>query len=263
MGGKRTLDRQVAGDLGLEKANQGFVHELIVVGNVEADDTGLEVPFEAFLKPVPVRFLHHEDRVRPGDEFGRRRVLRVVVEPGRGDLDAFMRREDLLRRGAAKPVLAAQEQDLLHRFSWHERPNGRNGWHADRKGTMLRAKGNDMPTSRPLGALLVCGAIWAPSPAHAQGAAPPAAPPSPTDEITVVGARPERAETSIPLGSRIAREPLPTFNAVASTNVAGLTPGSGMDPFAGGTRFVSETICRSDNPRLSADAACRLLPIQR
>jgi hypothetical protein len=137
-----------------------------------------------------------------------------------------------------------------------------NGWQADIKERSLRAKGNDMPT-RLMGTLLVCFSLWAPFPAHAQSAAPTSAPPSPTDEITVVGARPERAETSVPLGSRIAREPLPTFSAVASTNVAGLTPGSGMDPFAGGTRFVSETICRSDNPRLSAEAACRLLPIQR
>jgi hypothetical protein len=36
-----------------------------------------------------------------------------------------------------------------------------------------------------------------------------------------------------------------------------------MDPGAGGTRFVSEIRCRSDDPRLSEAAACRLAPIQR
>lgn len=114
-----------------------------------------------------------------------------------------------------------------------------------------------------LGALLTCFAVLAITPAHAQSAAPAGASPPPIEDIEVIGARPEQPESSAPTGSRIGREPLLPFATVASTNVAGLTPQSGMDPFAGGTRMVSETHCRSDNPRLSATAACRLLPIQR
>ncbi|HZF95282.1 MAG TPA: hypothetical protein VEZ20_10485 [Allosphingosinicella sp.] len=113
-------------------------------------------------------------------------------------------------------------------------------------------------------ALLACSAVLAVPPARAQGAEPPPEAPVAADpDIEVTGARPDRPDVPPATGSRIAREPLLTFGTIASTGVAGLTPGSGMDPFAGGTRMVSETLCRSDNARLSSGAACRLFPIQQ
>jgi hypothetical protein len=83
-------------------------------------------------------------------------------------------------------------------------------------------------------------------------------------EITVTGQRPVAEPPSAPpVGSRIAREPLMRFGTISSGNVAGFVPGSGMDPFAGATKNVSTRHCRSDNRRLSEQAACRLVPIVR
>jgi hypothetical protein len=121
-----------------------------------------------------------------------------------------------------------------------------------------------MNISRNLSALLAGCAMFVGSTAGAQssGARVDASSP-PAGDIDVVGTRPAPAAAPSVTGSRIAREPTLQFRTVASTNVAGLTPESGMDPFAGGTRIVVESLCRSDNPRLSEGAACRLVPIQR
>lgn len=123
-----------------------------------------------------------------------------------------------------------------------------------------------MTSSYDLTSMLVCIAVLTLSSPSAQSTGPsdaPVPPESPERDIEVVGARPDRPDATAPTGSRIGRTDAFTFGTVASGNVAGLSPGSGMDPFAGGTRMVSETLCRSDNPRLSQGAACRLLPIQR
>ncbi len=84
------------------------------------------------------------------------------------------------------------------------------------------------------------------------------------EAITVTGAReaPTRTDAT---GSRIARndEGIGFLNVATRTGVAGLVPGSGMDPFAGGTRFLREVFCRADDPRLSPDAACRLHAVQQ
>jgi hypothetical protein len=120
--------------------------------------------------------------------------------------------------------------------------------------------------SRQIGLLLGCSVVFTAAAARAQSDAPASAeaadPGAPV--ITVTGTAPERRSTTT-TGSRIGRRDVPApFPTVAtSTGVAGLTPGSGMDPFAGGTRTITETACRSDDRRISAEAACRLLPIQR
>jgi hypothetical protein len=82
--------------------------------------------------------------------------------------------------------------------------------------------------------------------------------------VTVTGTRAETREPA-PTGSRIARqEPLVPFPTVATTTgVAGLTPGSGMDPFAGGTRTLRSVECRGENRRLSQATLCRLADIHR
>lgn len=51
------------------------------------------------------------------------------------------------------------------------------------------------------------------------------------------------------MGSRIRRPREESGNRqIASTNVAGLTPGSGMDPFAGPTKRITVKECRADWP---------------
>lgn len=95
----------------------------------------------------------------------------------------------------------------------------------------------------------------------------PVAAPPPPDEIVVTGNRnpkPVRA----PLGSRIGRaveaDPRGFLSQIASdTGPAGLTPGSGMDPFAGATRKRLVKSCRSDDPRLTPMALCGLVAIRR
>lgn len=85
---------------------------------------------------------------------------------------------------------------------------------------------------------------------------PPAAPP---EEVIVEGAvRKKRA----PLGSRVAR-PVESdhrgfVSQIASdTGVAGLTPGSGMDPFAGPTRKLEIRSCKAGEGR-TGTSACSL-----
>jgi hypothetical protein len=100
-------------------------------------------------------------------------------------------------------------------------------------------------------------------------AAPAASQPEPVSErgsdITVTGERSEPQRPRATTGSRIARSerPAPFATIATETGVAGLVPGSQADPFAGFTRTVTEVSCRSDDERVSADAACRLAAIQR
>ncbi|HEX8216491.1 MAG TPA: hypothetical protein VF577_03410 [Allosphingosinicella sp.] len=88
---------------------------------------------------------------------------------------------------------------------------------------------------------------------------------APESDIRVVGAREEPTAAVVTTGSRIpARSGSGPFPGIASaTGVAGLTPGSGMDPSSQFTRTIVEAHCRSDDARLSEAAACRLVPIQR
>lgn len=99
----------------------------------------------------------------------------------------------------------------------------------------------------------------------AQSAA--ATPPPPPADIIVTGTR-ARVPDKAPLGSRIARpaeaDPRGFVSQIASdTGVAGLDPGSGMDPFAGGTRRITVKSCRSSDKALSPAAMCALAAISR
>lgn len=93
---------------------------------------------------------------------------------------------------------------------------------------------------------------------------PPGPPPDPAEPPIVVTATPEPPE-SIPLGSRIAR-PLQENGdrqIASDTGVAGLIPGSGMDPFAGQTRRVRVTECRAGAADLSPETVCRFGALDR
>lgn len=100
--------------------------------------------------------------------------------------------------------------------------------------------------------------------AQAAPANKPAAEAAPPD-IVVTGTR---APTRAPVGSRIDRavevDPRGFVSQVRTeSHVMGMTPTSGMDPFAGATRRVEVKACKSSEPRLSKAALCDLAAIQR
>lgn len=84
-------------------------------------------------------------------------------------------------------------------------------------------------------------------------------------EIIVRGKRVARRAV---LGSRLPRviEPDPRGfvpQVASDTGVAGLTPDSGMDPFAGGTRKVTVKTCKSSDSRMTKVALCALALAQK
>jgi tetratricopeptide (TPR) repeat protein len=128
-----------------------------------------------------------------------------------------------------------------------------------------------MRRTRPIAAIFVSSmlalGVSAGFAGVANGAADPAADRADepaAQEITVTGEQDPEPRARPRTGSRIARgDPGLGFQAVATdTGVAGLLPGSGMDPFAGATRFTTETTCRGENVELSPEVACRLAEIQ-
>ena len=87
----------------------------------------------------------------------------------------------------------------------------------------------------------------------------------PEGEIIVTGTKLKRR---VVVGSRLSRpvEPDPRgfVSQIASdTGVAGMTPGSGMDPFAGGTRSISTKSCKGSDARISQAVLCDLAHAQK
>ena len=72
----------------------------------------LQVGLEAFLELVAVGPLHDEDDIGPLHQFGRDGLFRVMVQPGRGGLDAGPLGEHLLGRRGAEAVLGADEKEV-------------------------------------------------------------------------------------------------------------------------------------------------------
>ncbi len=67
---------------------------------------------------VSMRLFHDEDQLCPFDQLSCHRVFCIAIQTSRCALNARVRRKDLFRRGASKSVLAADEQDISHRFLW-------------------------------------------------------------------------------------------------------------------------------------------------
>ena len=89
------------------------IHELIVVGNVEADNpfaiqAGAEFPVQL----VAVGLLHDEYDVGPFDLFSRQQHVRAVRDACRVGFDARPGRKDLFGRRAAEAIGAADEKDV-------------------------------------------------------------------------------------------------------------------------------------------------------
>lgn len=108
------------------------------------------------------------------------------------------------------------------------------------------------------------------APAETQAASPASsaeAAPSPADPIVVTGTPVEKERRPV-LGSRVPREreadPRGFVPQIASdTGFAGLTPGSGMDPFAGGENKVKVKSCKGSDRRMTAVALCVLALAQK
>ena len=97
--------------LDLEQSDKLWLHEFIIVRNVEAHKARLiHRPFVFFLELGPVSSFHHKNGVCPGNQLVRKRIFRIIIRSGRA---YFMPRpvtENLLRSRAAKAVLAADEK---------------------------------------------------------------------------------------------------------------------------------------------------------
>lgn len=115
-----------------------------------------------------------------------------------------------------------------------------------------------------VGAMSAALLVLVAEPARAQVASPASDKASPeADPIVITGHR-SKDEEAIATGSRLRKaEPLADYRGfvsqvASSTGVAGLTPQSGMDPFAGPTVRRTVKLCRSTDKRLSQSAICEL-----
>ena len=111
--GSRCGSLQEAADPAFEHPDQNRIHELIVVGNVEADDpfaiqAGAEFPVQL----VAVGLLHDEYDVGPFDLFSGQQHDRAVGDACRVGFDARPGRKDLFGGRAAEAIGAADEKDV-------------------------------------------------------------------------------------------------------------------------------------------------------
>ena len=82
---------------------------------------------------------HHENEVGPFHELWRQRLDGIGGQTGRRDLDSRIVGKYPLRRRAAKPIFAAQEQDVLQ--NEHSRPaSGRSRQFGGNQRTKKRRK---------------------------------------------------------------------------------------------------------------------------
>ena len=88
-----------------------WIHELVFIRYVENDNSLI---FEClpvlFLDFVSMRPLHHEDEVRPLDQFVAQSILCIVVRSRRQGVDTLNVSKDVISRWTAKPILTAHEQ---------------------------------------------------------------------------------------------------------------------------------------------------------
>ena len=92
----------------LEQSNQFIVHVLVIVRDIQADDSLLvQVLFEPFLQSVAMGFFHHKDVLRPFDQFRCCWDRGIFVEPGRSNVKTLHTGEDDFCRGASEFILAA------------------------------------------------------------------------------------------------------------------------------------------------------------
>lgn len=107
----------MAGDPGFQEPDKFGLHEPVPIGNLEADHPGHgQGSLESLGELCAMAALHDEDGVGPAEKFMRDLNVGVMADSCRSGLDAWPFRKDLLRRGAAKPILAADEKYLVGHF---------------------------------------------------------------------------------------------------------------------------------------------------
>lgn len=100
-------------DFDLEKAYQHRVHELVVIRDVQANDSLIgKARLELGREFVAVSPLHDEDQVSPNEELRRNGILSIVVKTSRGRLDPRPIGKHVLGRWATEPVLTANEKNV-------------------------------------------------------------------------------------------------------------------------------------------------------
>lgn len=106
--------RQVARHSRLEERDQLRLHIVVIVRNIEADDP--PVAQCAAIAPLyfgAMRFFHHDNHVRPVDQFRSQRIFSSDVGSGGIRFNIIAQGKDLLGSRAAQAVLAANEQDMF------------------------------------------------------------------------------------------------------------------------------------------------------
>ena len=104
---------KVLPDLRLQEVDKLRLHELIVIGDAEADDAlAAKLRAEVVGELALVLLLHNEDDLGPLDQFGRQRVVCAAVGAGRGRFETWSVGEHLLGSRTAEAVLAADEEEV-------------------------------------------------------------------------------------------------------------------------------------------------------
>ncbi len=94
-----------------QSLHQRRIHEGVVVGDIQTDHTlAAECTAEFLSEFVAMGFFHHEDQIRPAQQFRCQWIFSAMIQPGRTGFDTGPISEDLLCSRAAQTVLAADEK---------------------------------------------------------------------------------------------------------------------------------------------------------
>jgi hypothetical protein len=74
----------------------------------------LDVLFELGRQFVSMGLLHYENEIGPFNQLACHGIFGIVIQTGRGTLNAWMGRENMLSSGTAKAILTADEQYVSH-----------------------------------------------------------------------------------------------------------------------------------------------------
>ena len=106
--------RKVARHSRLEERDQFRLHVSVIIRDIEAYDP--PVAQYAAIAPLyfgAMHFFHHDNHIRPGDQFGSQWIFSCYVGSGGIHFNVIPQGEDLLGSRAAQAVLAANEQDMF------------------------------------------------------------------------------------------------------------------------------------------------------
>lgn len=94
----------------LKQENQFGIHELIIVGYVEADNLlALEMTLKSSRQFLTMNAFHHKNDLSPNQQLGCHRNVRVLTQACGSYIQIGAGRENLLRRRAAKTIFTTEE----------------------------------------------------------------------------------------------------------------------------------------------------------